>query len=479
MSRALSCLLFAALACPALAAQGGGFTSGQLYLYDPNVAGTSPIDGAILRIDLGAAHSEVTVDTFYTPHLQGALAFDPYRQRLVFFGSAILPTDDARLWCVDAAGNLTDTGLHDGLYASLAPTGDGRIYMHAHGAGSDTKPFVWLDANNELQTLMDETGLLPFLLEANAFSDVTGMIWDEGTHSLFVASDGGAPCFGGATGKANVHKLPLSADGTRVEGPIGCVQIEISASGETPAGWSHGPAGQLLLVIDTNSNDKEPRLQLVDPVTLATSIFARPGPYIGAAATNAGTWSTTLAKAVVLDTLNDKLRAFETGQVGDGVVLPLFGPLTTSALSGETATLIEIPDTACDGAWLPFGKGLAGTNGLVPRLIGSGCPQPGATIQLAIDRALGGAIGQLFIGLAQTSLPLKGGSFLVDSVLIDASLIAGGTVGAPGEGALLLPATLPSDPALQGFAVVMQAGFQDAGAAKKISLTGGVQMEIN
>lgn len=478
MSRALSCLLFAALACTPVAAQGGGFQSGDLYLYDPDVTGSSITDGAIVHIDLAAAQSAIAVDTFFTPHLQGAMAFDPYRQRLVFFGSALSPIDDARIWCADAAGNLTDTGVSDGLYASFAPTGDGRIYMRAHGPGSDTKPFVWLSAANELNTLMDETGTAPFLLEGSAGSDVTGMIWDPGTQALFVASDGGAQCPGGALNKANVHKLPISADGARVEGAIGCVQIEVSTSGETPAGWSHGPAGQLLLVIDTNTNDKEPRLRLVDPVTLATSVFAQPGPYIGAAATNAGTWSHALSKTVVLDTLSDRLRAFEAGQVGEGVLLPLDGPLTSSDLSGETASLIEIQPSSCDGAWLPFGQGLAGTNGIVPRLIGSGCPQPGSTVQLVIDHALGGAVGQLFIGLVPASLPIKGGTFLVGNVFIDAALLAGGAVGVPGDGSVTLPATLPSGAALQGVVIILQAGFQDLGATKKVSLTNGVQMEI-
>ena len=478
MSRASSCLLFAALACTPVAAQGGGFTSGDLYLYDPYVTGDLIIDGAIVQIDLAAAHSAITVDTFYTPHLQGAMAFDAYRQRLVFFGSAIDPIDDARIWCADAAGNLTDTGVHDGLYGSLAPTGDGRIYMRAYGPGSDTEPFRWLDGANELHTLMDETGTVPFLLEGNAGSDVTGMIWDPGTHALFVASDGGAPCAGGLTNKANVHKLPISADGARVEGAIGCAQIEVSTSGETPAGWSHGPAGQLLLVIDTNTNDKEPRLQLVDPVTLATSVFARPGPYVGAAAINAGTWSTALAKSVVLDTLNDELRAFESAQIGEGVLLPLSGPLSSPGLSGETASMIEIQASSCDGAWLPFGKGLAGSNGIVPRMIGSGCPLPGSTIQLDIDHVLGGAVGELFIGLSPANLALKGGSFLVGNLVIDASLLAGGGAGVPGEGSVTLPATLPSDAVLHGAVIILQAGFLDAGAAHKVSLTEGVQMEI-
>jgi hypothetical protein len=88
MSRASSCLLFVALACTPLAAQGGGFTSGDLYLYDPDATGSSIIDGAIVHIDLSAAHSEVAVDTFYTPHLQGAMARSPPASAFVFFGSA-------------------------------------------------------------------------------------------------------------------------------------------------------------------------------------------------------------------------------------------------------------------------------------------------------------------------------------------------------------------------------------------------------
>jgi len=478
MLRASSFLLFSGLVVAPIAAQAGGFTSGDLYLYDPDVTGTTLLDGALVHIDPHSGNSDIALDTFLTPSIQGALAFDPYRQRLMLFGSAGNPLDPAHLWCVDAAGNLDDTGAPGDLYAALAPTGDGRIYLRNYGAHSDTDPFQWLDAANQLSTLMDETGTAPFLLEGNAELDVHGMIYDAGTNSLFVASDSGGQCAGGQTNKANIHKLPLSADGTQVVGPVSCAQIEVSTSGETPAGWSRGPAGQLLLLIDTNSNAKEARLQLVDPVTLSSSAFASPGSYIGAAALNAGSWSTTLGKAVVLDTLNDQLHVFGAGETGTGSVLPDMGPLSSPDISGETASMIEITPTACPGAWIPFGQGLAGSGDLVPRLIGTGCAKIGGSPGLQIDHAVGGASGLLFIGLSQVSLPLKGGSFLVGSVVLNVPLVLGGAAGVAGDGSVTLTAPLPSNPLLQGAVIVLQAGLQDAGGVHGVSLTQGLRMEI-
>jgi hypothetical protein len=478
MLRASSCLLFSVFAAAPLAAQAGGFTSGDLYLYDPDVTGTTLLDGALVHIDPLSGQSDIALDTFLTPSLQGALAFDPYRQRLVLFGSAGNPLDPAQLWCVDAAGNLDATGATSDLYGALAPTGDGRIYMRNYGSHSDTDPFQWLDAANQFSTLMDETGTAPFLLEGDAALDVHGMIYDAGTNALFVASDSGGACAGGQTNKANIHKLPLSADGTRVEGPVSCAQIEVSTSGETPAGWSRGPAGQLLLLIDTNSNAKEARLQLVDPVTLTSTAFASPGSYIGAAALNAGSWSTALGKAVVLDTLNDQLHAFGPGETGTGSVLPDTGPLSSADISGEADSLIEIAPNACPGGWLPFGQGLAGTGGLVPRLIGTGCAKIGGSPGLQIDHAVGAASGLLFIGLSQASLSLKGGNFLVGSVVLTVPLALGGAAGVPGDGSVTLTAPLPSDPLLQGSVIVLQVGLQDAGAAHGVTLTQGLRMEI-
>ena len=50
--------------------------------------------------------------------------------------------------------------------------------------------------------------------------------------------------------------------------------------------------------------------------------------------------------------------------------------------------------------------------------------------------------------------------------------------GVPGDGSVTLTAPLPSNPLLQGSVIVLQAGFQDAGAVHGVSLTQGLRMEI-
>jgi len=366
-----------------------------------------------------------------------------------------------------------------GSYAGFAPTGDGRIYMHDMTPQGTLHPFVYLDATGALNTLLDSTGTVPFLIDGQGNFDVREILWDAGTNALFVASNTGGACQGGASDKVNVHKLPLSADGTRVAGPVSCAQFEVSTSGETPTGLSRGPAGSLLLVVDTNSNNQEPRMVLVDPATVAMSAFASNGSYTGAAATNAGTWSSTLSKAVILDTLTDELREYGAGETGNGTVLvPTGVPVSAGGSSGETATLIEIPASTCKGGWIAYGAGLAGKGGFVPRLSGAGCDNIGGSITITLDHAVGSANATLFIGLSKTSVPFKGGSFLVGNVLLSLGLGLGGPPGVAGAGALTLPAALPNDPLLQGVSVFLQAGSQDPAAVKGVSLTQGLELEI-
>ena len=60
----------------------------------------------------------------------------------------------------------------------------------------------------------------------------------------------------------------------------------------------------MMLVIDNNSCDSIGRMQLIDPVTLTVTPFASNG-YLGAGATNAGTWSSIRGEVVILDTFSD------------------------------------------------------------------------------------------------------------------------------------------------------------------------------
>jgi Tol biopolymer transport system component len=130
------------------------------------------------------------------------------------------------------------------------------------------------------------------------------------------------------------------------------------------------------------------------------------------------------------------------------------------------------------GAWVGYGAGLAGTGGWVPALSGTGCPLPGAAITLHVDDALGGATGALFVGLASSAAPFKGGTFHVGALVLQVVVPVGGAVGVAGAGELDLPAALPADPALSGASLLLQGAFADAGAVQGVSLTQGLELEI-
>ena len=305
-------------------------------------------------------------------------------------------------------------------------------------------------------------------------SDFNRMIYDAPTNALFVASDV-LTCSGGLANEANIRKLPLSVDGTRVVGPIGCVQFDVSPAGEKPVGWDHEPGGQLVLLMDSNGGAIEPHIILVNPFTLATMVFASPA----SGSLNAGAWAPTLSAFVCLDTGVDVLRAYVQGSSGPGSSLPIMGtPVSAGGSSGEVATLVAVEPSACAGAWNAYGVGLAGSGGFVPTFSGSGCPKIGGLFSLKLGQGLGGASGQLFVGLAPASVPFKGGTFLVGSVAVQFGVGLVGASGVPGAGTLTLPAGLPSDPTLVGAKVYLQVGLKDAGAVKGASLTNGLRLEI-
>lgn len=332
--RTLALLAACLLPCPFAAAQGGGFTAGDLYLFSPAIQGASTADGALVHVDLSAGTATILVDTFTTPSSMGVMCFDPWRQRLIFRAGLDSVFDPVRLWAVDAAGNLDDLGFSGQAWSMFAPTGDGRIYLRNNTGTAATQPILYLDAANDLNVLLDSTGTAPFLVDGNGAFDIRGIHYDVPTNSLFISSIAAVgACAGGATDKLNLRKLPLSADGTRVVGPVTCVQFE-AGSFENPVGWSVGPGGQPLLVVDTNSNAQEPRLVLVDPTGPSASAFAATGSYFGAAATNAGTWCSALGKVVILDTGTDVLRAFGAGETGAGTTLVLAGTVSTAGSSG-------------------------------------------------------------------------------------------------------------------------------------------------
>lgn len=461
------------LAAAPLLAQGGGFTANDLVLYSAKIPGASPTNQGLVLMDTVAGTSQVLVGATQVNVNPGNACFDLHRQRVLFTANLDVAGKPGHLWAANADGELDDLGFVGVQLNNMAPTGDGRIYLNQSLL---TTPFRYIDAANRLQTLMDETGSAPFVLQGSTPSDLGNMIYESATNALFLAS-GLLPCPGGATSRINVRKLPLSPDGQRVTGPITCAQFDVAAPGEGPAGWSRGPGGQLMLVVDIGGSGVAPKILSVDPATLAISVFASSGGYFGDAGVPGGTWAPGLDKAVILDSGGNHLRAYAAGDSGVGQPV-FFSGAPISGLGGSACTLFAIDGSPCTGGWMPYGPGLAGTGGFVPTLTGLGYPMVDGLFGLSIAEGLGGATAQIFVGLAAAATPFKGGTFLVDSPVLQATLALGGTPGAAGVGSLVLPAALPADPLLEGLQLFLQVGLADAGAVRGAALSNGLRMEI-
>ncbi len=470
-------------------AQGGGFNAGELFVYN-GVQSPGYTGWGILRVDPVTGASSVFVETSGVYAGQGApMAFDPYRQRLVF-GAPIGGTQN-HLWFADGAGNLqnvTSAQYPVGIYVhSLAPTQDGRIYCRLD-ANSPT-PLLYFDAANILRVLYDSDGVTPMTIDGNNNYPIYGMIHEAATNSLFVASTQPAPGF--PAWAVTVRKLPLSADGSRVVGPVGNTQFEVSpnqwpwTSGETPRGWSHGPNGQLVLSILSVDSQIMPRMLLVDPVTSAISVWGSNGESDPAPAsspfpwgeTSAGAYSSALNQVVVADAFNAKLRGYAQGSTGGPGNQLTTSPASMGSMLNQMC-IASVPPDECTGGWIAYGLGLKGAGNVVPKLTGAGCPEPGAPITLDLSDAVGGANAALFVSLAKGALPFKGGTFHLGSVLLTISLPLGGAPGVAGAGSVSLPAFLPNDPGLIGLGVLLQAACSDAAAVQDVSLTQGLELAI-
>ncbi|HTE06446.1 MAG TPA: hypothetical protein VK824_09635 [Planctomycetota bacterium] len=490
LARLVPLCLSALLGLGALvSAQGGGFHAGELFVYTGGLTSPGYTGPGILRVDPVSGASSVFVPLWSTLDDVGAMAFDPYRQRLVF-GAALAGVDPSPvmyLWLADGSGqlvNLTKDTLPAVQFSALAPAKDGRIYCRT--THDTTKPFRFLDASNQLRVLYASDGVTPMAIDGNANYLVNGMIYDAATNALFIASTTPAPGFPLAA--VNVRKLPLSADGSRVIGPVGNATFEISpnppdqSSWETPRGWSYGPGGKLVLNILCIDDEVLPRLLLVDPVTSAISVWAsdgeeQPATGLGWSTTTGAAYTTALNKVVVADYWNIKLRAYAQGATGGPGTVIATSPAAVNG-NGYYVNVTAVPPDACSGGWIAYGTGLAGKGGIVPKLTGGGCAEPGAPITLAVSDAVGGASAMLFIGLAKVALPFKGGTFHVGTLLLSAGLPLGGAPGAVGAGSFSLPTSLPAIPSLTGASLFLQAGIGDAAAAHGVALTQGLELEI-
>ncbi|MFO0874023.1 MAG: hypothetical protein U0575_08645 [Phycisphaerales bacterium] len=324
-------LLLAAAASEVRAAE---FATGDLYLVSANLPNPNPpgFQSGVLRITPGAATQTLLVQ-FPVAFGSHAATYDPFRKRIV----AKLGGMSVDLRLIDANGAIaTLPTSFDQSPRDLAPTGDGRIYL----LGS-TK-IGWIDGAGQTHDLLDVNGVNVFAITLGGQSGT--MIYDASSNALVVADS--------LDPETRVRRIPLSVDGTRVAGAIVQTTVVGSNDGsEEPVGLSARSVGDLLLTIDDNSNSTQPRMQLVAPATLATTPFAFSG-YQGVGGETAGCYSNVTNAAIMLDTLNDVLRAYAQGQSGGGSAFA--GGVSSPSGSGDMARLIEIGGTIGGGGVAPL-----------------------------------------------------------------------------------------------------------------------------
>ncbi|MCI0589701.1 MAG: hypothetical protein L0323_23030 [Planctomycetes bacterium] len=141
---------------------------------------------------------------------------------------------------------------------------------------------------------------------------------------------------------------------------------------------------------------------------------------------------------------------------------------------GTSIGILDI-GLAC-GTFTPYGIGLAGSGGVIPALEGTGIPLAGSAVSVDLTGGLGGATGVLAVSLASASIPLVGGTILVDlASAFFFPLALAGPGGVPGAGTASLGFVVPP---LAGLEAFFQAGVLDAGAAAGIALSNGLEMCI-
>jgi len=123
-------------------------------------------------------------------------------------------------------------------------------------------------------------------------------------------------------------------------------------------------------------------------------------------------------------------------------------------------------------AFISFGTGVPGTGGQTPVLSGSGTAVPGGVVTLSVANGKANAVGALFVGVTQGSIPFAGGTFLVAAPFVQVALNLGPAGTAVAAGAV------PADANMFGIEVYQQYWCIDSGAVKGRASSNGLRFEI-
>ena len=127
-----------------------------------------------------------------------------------------------------------------------------------------------------------------------------------------------------------------------------------------------------------------------------------------------------------------------------------------------------------------FGSGLAGADGFVPHLSGTGGWCEAGIWQLQIHDGLGAAVGHLWVGFGRTNgVKLFGGTFYVDFAqpIFPVPIQLDGFAGVSGSGDLTIDGVNVED--LGEFSIFMQVLLLDLRAPKGISMSNALELAID
>ncbi|HEX5054150.1 MAG TPA: hypothetical protein VFZ65_20395 [Planctomycetota bacterium] len=136
--------------------------------------------------------------------------------------------------------------------------------------------------------------------------------------------------------------------------------------------------------------------------------------------------------------------------------------------SGTTVHVIKGFNLAC-GQCSNYGTGLAGTGGLVPRIMWLGCPLGGETTGLNVSQGQPLGLGVIAVGFTQQSIPVFGGTLLNEAAILLTSFLSP-------TGTYTLPLAIPTG--LSSSTLYFQAAYLDAAAVQGFSLSNGLQMQV-
>ena len=320
---------FSVLTAIPLAGHSADYQSGDLYLLSQSLP--KPGGGAmrgIVRVDPSSGSSTLLYSTGVG--MGNYLTYDSWRDLLVFARA------DSLLG-IDASGSVSTLADLPAVPGALAARGDGFIYLQINSE------LHYLDSGNVLQPVLDQPGTATFTIGGP--SSIREMRYDDATQSLLVFFLGGAIGVCPDATQVCTGRIPLTVSGAQVAGAVLGAQAEVSTSGELVVGSGVLPGDKILVVVDTNSNAQEYRMLTLDPALMTFAPFAANGPYTGAAAVSAGTYSSARGEAVILDSFADVLRGFTQGSTGNGTSFSGSGTgfgVSSAGGSGETARLVEI-----------------------------------------------------------------------------------------------------------------------------------------